>query len=45
MGKSVFENFMEWILRQIKLFCLSRDSIGILEMDSKEIFDMPIILS
>ena len=32
------------ILRQIKLFCLSRDSIGILETDSELIFHAVIAL-
>ena len=40
-GKSVFENFMQWILRQIKFFQCTRDSIGILAMDFERIFDVP----
>merc|ERR1712001_703917 len=42
-GKSVFENFMSRILQQINFLCPSRDSIGILEMDSEGIFGRTIV--
>merc|ERR1711863_185475 len=38
--KKVFKNFMYWILGQIIFFFPTRDTIGILVMDSEGIFEI-----
>ena len=43
--KTLLKSKGKKILRQIKLFFLSKDSKDILELDSEGIFDMTIVLS
>ena len=42
--RKVFKNFMYWILGQIIFFFPTRDSIGILVMDSEGIFEITFFL-